>query len=81
MRPTLLNFRSPKEKTPDYYDISMTHLGEKLHFRAKSVNKRESNLAQAERFPSYKYYQEKNGVSCFLGPGSYNDHEDYLKIA
>ena len=44
MRPTLLNFRSPKEKTPDYYDVHTTHQGEKLNFRSKSLNKRQSNL-------------------------------------
>lgn len=44
MRPTLLNFRSPKEKTPEYYDISLTHQGDSLHFRSKSLNRKASNL-------------------------------------
>lgn len=80
MRPTLLNFRSPKEKTPDFYDVTTTHLGEKLNFRSKSINKRHSNLPQAERFPQHSYFQGSSGVSCFLGPGAYNDHEVFLKL-
>jgi hypothetical protein len=32
MRPTLLNFRSPKEKTPEYHTVRMTYKGEALSF-------------------------------------------------
>jgi hypothetical protein len=45
MRPTLLYFRSPKEKTPEFYDVRQTHKGEPLHFRIKSINKKRTNFS------------------------------------
>jgi len=44
MRPTLLNFRSPNERTPEYHDVIATYQGDKLHFRSNSMNKKLSNL-------------------------------------
>jgi hypothetical protein len=44
------------------------------------MNKKMSNLPQCERFPQYNFYQNNSGVSCFIGPGTYNDHEDFLKL-
>ena len=59
MRPTLLNFRSPYEHTPEFYDVSLTNKGEVLNFRPKSLNKKESNLPKAIRFPQ----RGDNGVT------------------
>lgn len=75
MRPTLLNFRSPYEKTPEYYEVALTNKGETLNFRAISLNRKHSNLPQANRFP----IRGDNGITLvteatsFVGPGSYND--------
>lgn len=33
MRPTLLNFRSPTEKTPDFYNKEITYTGNPLAFK------------------------------------------------
>ena len=82
MRPTLLNFRSPYEKTPEFYDVTLTNRGETLNFRAKSLNHKPSNLPQAMRFPQ----KGDNGVTglkgatSFVGPGRYNDHESFSKL-
>ena len=46
MRPTLLNFRSPKEKTPEFYNISITSQGEKLNFRQKSINRKPTTFTK-----------------------------------
>ncbi len=81
MRPTLLNFRSPKEKTPEFYNAgSITREGEPLNFRPKSLNKRRTVLPQADRFPVKNFFNHGSGVSAFLGPGSYNDHDDFIKL-
>jgi hypothetical protein len=51
MRPTLLNFRSPYEKTPEFYDVTLTNRGEILNFKPKRLNQKSSNLPKAMRFP------------------------------
>lgn len=81
MRPTLLHFRSPKEKTPEFYDIRTTYTGEALNFKNSSINKRQSNFPQADRFPQFDFYSSGSGVNCFIGPGTYNDHDNYIKMA
>ena len=80
MRPTLLNFRSPYEKTPDYYNISMTNNGDKLNFRPKSVIQKPTTMSQARRFQESTFYSKGTGASCYNGPGAYNDHDNYLKL-
>lgn len=39
-----MNYRSPYEKTPEYYDVTLTNRGEKLNFRPHSLNKKHTNL-------------------------------------
>jgi len=39
MRPTNLNFRSPHEQTPEFYNPDVTREGTTLNFRAKSLSK------------------------------------------
>jgi hypothetical protein len=52
MRPTLLNFRNPQEKTPEYHHpVNVNYKGEKLNFRPKSLCKKNTNLPLAKRFP------------------------------
>jgi hypothetical protein len=73
MRPTLLNFRSPNEKTPDFYTSDITYTGNPLDFKTKQKNKKNYDFGKASRFPGYQYFMNGSGVSCFLGPGTYND--------
>ena len=80
MRPTLLNFRSPKEKTPEFYQVQMTNTGEHLNFRSTSINKKKSIMPQAIRFHEQSVYAGGSGVSCFNGPGAYKDQENFLKL-
>jgi hypothetical protein len=80
MRPTLLNFRSPKERTPDFTEQQCTYNGVNLNFQAKTLNKKGKHFSQAERFLQYKLFKGGNKASGFLGPGTYNDHESYLKL-
>lgn len=65
MRPTCLNFRSPKERTPDPYDITITCTGSSI----KSPNKRTPSFSRDKRFKQYEYEAKKTGY--LIGPGSY----------
>ena len=44
MRPTLLGFRNPRERTPDARPVTLTNHGDPLNFRVPSLNKKGSNL-------------------------------------
>jgi hypothetical protein len=69
MRPTFLQFRSPKEKTPDPYDICLTCDGSKLGLgRNKSPT-----FAKSKRFEQYHDIARKTGY--FVGPGSYSQNK------
>ena len=67
MRPTELNFRSPKEKTPDAGNPAVTFDGRKLAFIPNSVK---GSLPLSRRFPQYDYEAKKTGYR--VGPGTYN---------
>ena len=67
MRPTFLQFRNPKEKTPDPYDTRVTYNGRPLGYtRSKSPT-----FARGKRFVQYESEAKKTG--CLVGPGSYNN--------
>jgi hypothetical protein len=76
----MLQFRSPKERTPDFYQTEINNLGEKVCFRSSSHNKKQV-FNKESRFHQY-INRSGNGcsVSAFVGPGSYNDQEDFLKL-
>lgn len=59
----------------------MTHQGHPLGFNNGNFNKKESVFPKAKRFANYKFYDTGSGVSCYVGPGTYNDHEDYYKLS
>ena len=45
MRPTLLDFRSPKERTGEMpSEINLTYIGQSLNFQPKTMNKKFSVL-------------------------------------
>jgi hypothetical protein len=77
MRPTDLNYRSPKQRTPAFYQVPVTHQGQVLNFRMISKNMKETFTSE-RRFNQYDQWERVTGK--FLGPGSYNDHENKLNL-
>ena len=77
MRPTRLDFRSPNEKTPDFYYPQVTAQGQKLNFKPKSVNRNISVFSKANRFPDK---MQINGQTQYLGPGTYDSQKAYEKL-
>lgn len=69
MRPTLLNFRSPKEKTPFYFDPKVTYDGRILSFSSPKGSGKTSSFSSEKRF---KWYQSLQGSNHHVGPGSYS---------
>lgn len=66
MRPTDLNFRSPKEKTPDHRYPLVTFDGRRLDL---SAEKGKGSFSQGKRFTQYDKDAKKTGF--MVGPGSY----------
>lgn len=66
MRPTYLEFRSPKEKTPDAYNPAITIYGKQLGF---SPNRLSGTFSQSKRFQQYEVDAKRTGFR--IGPGSY----------
>jgi hypothetical protein len=68
MRPTELNFRSPKEKTPDAGLPVVTFDGRRLTFAQSHLK---GNLPQSKRFAQYEVEAKRTGY--MVGPGTYNN--------
>jgi hypothetical protein len=66
MRPTYLQFRNPKERTPDPYDIRYTSNGSPLAL----VRTRSPSFGREKRFKHYEAEARKTGYR--VGPGSYS---------
>lgn len=66
MRPTFLQFKSPKERTPDPYDINITSNGSSLN----SFNRKSPVFSKAKRFLIYNEDAKKTGY--LVGPGTYS---------
>ena len=69
MRPTLLNFRSPKERTPFYFESRLTYDGRALSFSSPKGSGKTSTFNQEKRF---NWYKSLKGTSYPVGPGSYS---------
>ena len=65
MRPTDLQFRSPKEFTPSPYDVRATRSGKALDYSARS-----SSIGRGRRFRQYEIDAKR--VGQLVGPGAYN---------
>ena len=74
MRPTALDFRSPVERTAEYKAVNFTHTGIALDLNKRAKNATGTNLPKEKRFKAAPLYDRGSGATCFLGPGSYNDH-------
>lgn len=73
MRPTELNFRSPKEKTPDAGYPSVTFDGRKLAFAPANIK---GNFSQSKRFAQYDVEAKKTGYR--VGPGTYDNFAESI---
>ena len=71
MRPTNLNFRSPKERTPEYHDPQTTYDGRKA--KLASIRYYRSTFSKEPRFMQYKFDQQRTNV--VLSPSTYNTSE------
>ena len=80
MRPTTLDFRSPHERTAEYKVIQHTHNGHSLDLCYKTKNATGTILPKEQRFKPSPLYCKGSGATCFLGPGSYNDHQAFKKL-
>ena len=69
MRPTLVQLRSPHERTPEAYYPTITSDGRALSFNTV----RRPNFSRDERF---RQYNEKAKITGYMvGPGSYKDNQ------
>ena len=79
MRPTNLQYRSPKQKTPCHYDNCMTHQGHPLAFPVQTQGKsKKRSFPSEQRFRQYDQWARVTGN--FVGPGTYNDHLSTYQI-
>eukprot|EP00347_Sterkiella_histriomuscorum_P000304 403376396 len=74
MRPTELQFRSPKQRTAEFLKFNVTSDGRKLSFISQSQNRKRTFPSQ-QRFPQYRDWEQVTGK--FLGPGTYNDGSSF----
>ena len=70
MRPTLLEFRSTKEKTPFYYDNKSTYDGRSLSFCSPKGDSKKSSFTHERRFIAYDILAKRTGYR--VGPGAYS---------
>ena len=72
MRPTDLQFRSPKEETPGPYNPAVTADGRALKFtpRASQPAKLKASFSSQRRFEQYDQIARRTG--CLIGPGVYS---------
>ena len=77
MRPTLLQFRNPNERTGEYL-LSDSHHSQGTDLSA-GLNPRGTNLPKAARFTSLGFFDKATGQSVFTGPTSYNACEGFVR--
>ncbi|OMJ66043.1 hypothetical protein SteCoe_37257 [Stentor coeruleus] len=70
MRPTLLNFRSTKEKTPLSYDARGSYDGRIISFHSPKGDPKKRTFAYEKRFIAYDTLAKRTGYR--VGPGSYS---------
>ena len=68
MRPTDLNFRSPKEKTGEYRVLDKTYDGRTLNFPDYKLSN--PTFAKEKRF--MRFAKMTGESTIIVGPGSYN---------
>lgn len=84
MRATLLNYRSPKERTAEigFPTVKMTqvsHVGVKLNFlNPKNKANQRSTFSKDNRFLQYNIWEKTTGT--LVGPGTYNDNVAKLRL-
>ena len=51
-----------------------------MDFLTKTANQSGTTLPKETRFKDKHLYDKQTGQTCFLGPGSYNDHESFVNL-
>ena len=72
MRPTDLQFRNPKERTPAFYDSQVSNTGRINNFTPPKYRNRAS-FSNSKRFTHYKEVSKRTGY--LIGPGCYDIHQ------
>lgn len=82
MRPTLLGFRHPDERTAEYAaECRVSKEGGHLRLaESRKPNAKGSNLPRDVRFKAMSFYDRGSGQSVFLGPGSYNSQDNFIRL-
>ena len=82
MRPTLLGFRAPDERTGEFQgETQINREGKKLNIvEDTKSNPKGTNLPRAERFGNMPFYDRGTGQSVFIGPGCYKSGEAHSKL-
>lgn len=70
MRPTMLHFRSSKEKTPLSYDAVNTYDGRSFNLSSPKGSTKLPNFSCEKRFIAYDILAKRTGFR--VGPGSYS---------
>jgi hypothetical protein len=78
MRPTLLGFRSVKEKTPPSYDLRLTYDGRISNFALDKPIEKRGSFSHERRFVAYDINSKRTGFR--VGPGSYYPEKRVDKI-
>ena len=70
------------ERTAEFRAINMSKEGKKFDFVKKTFNQsgRNSTFSREQRWREPKMYCKHTGESAFLGPGSYNEHENFNSL-
>jgi hypothetical protein len=77
MRPTELQLRKPRDRTPDFYDTKVTYNGQSLGI----VNKGASSMGSLPKEKRFFFYdKQKQKTLPRVGPGAY-DYYDYNTMA
>ena len=78
MRPTLLNFRAPDERTGELTKTEINKNGTKFQIlEERYTNPKGTNMSKEARFPNNNFYDLGTGQSVFTGPGSYKPEISY----
>lgn len=81
MRPTLLGFRAPDQRTAEFQSVTRVNKeGKHLNIMDHKTNPTGTNLPKAERFGHMPFYDRGTGQSVFIGPGCYKSGEAHNKL-
>ena len=81
MRPTLLNFRHPAERTAEFRNINFTYTGNNLDFLHPSSTKNAKAQKSRSNSPEAKKANKNFGTSFNREKRFYNEERYYCKLS